>query len=219
MADPHPQYHKARKRLRSKKLFTITQLCAWLSVSAPTARRRLAAWETFTSYNKNGRYYTFADIPEFDEHGLWRWQGVFFSRHGNLVKTVVHLVNSSEAGYSGEQLEALLELKARSFLAPLRHRKELYREKIGGRFIWFAADPAQRRQQRDNRRKQDHTRAAALPSDAQAVLILAALIHSPACTPAQLARAVGAKGIVVTTEQVENLLRRHDLKKTAASPS
>ena len=50
--------------------------------------RRLRDMGYFTSYTHNGRYYTLADIPEFDEYGLWRYQEVGFSQHGTLRATV-----------------------------------------------------------------------------------------------------------------------------------
>ena len=48
---------QALKALRARKVLTIEQLASLLQSSRPTARRRLKAWNTLTSYNKNGRYY------------------------------------------------------------------------------------------------------------------------------------------------------------------
>ncbi|HKL58901.1 MAG TPA: hypothetical protein VJ863_03300 [Sphaerochaeta sp.] len=37
------------------------------------------------SYNHNGRFYTLAGIPQFDEHGLWGYKNIRFSRFGTLM--------------------------------------------------------------------------------------------------------------------------------------
>lgn len=73
MSDP-----TAVRSFSNMKIATISQLAKWLSCSIPTVRRRLKEWGAYTSYNHNGRYYTLPRTPDFDEHGLWRYQGVFF---------------------------------------------------------------------------------------------------------------------------------------------
>ena len=46
-----------------RKVVTIDVLSSLLSSSIKTARRRLTLWEAYTSYNKNGRFYTLPGIP------------------------------------------------------------------------------------------------------------------------------------------------------------
>ncbi len=76
------------KSFRSKKVLMVEELAGLLGASAVTARRRLKKWNTYTSINCNGRYYVLPEIPVFDEKGLWKYEIVFFSRHGNLRKTI-----------------------------------------------------------------------------------------------------------------------------------
>ena len=90
------------RSFKKQKVVTIDQLASWLSCSVVTARRRLKAWRAYTSYNRNGRYYTLPEIAQFDDIGLWRYQGAFFSKHGNLKQTLVHLV--THAAYSRPNL-------------------------------------------------------------------------------------------------------------------
>src|SRR3989304_1574185 len=51
-----------------------------------------------SSYTHTGRYYTLVSVPEFDADGLWRSQGIGFSRDGTLKATVQRLVETSDAG-------------------------------------------------------------------------------------------------------------------------
>lgn len=209
------------KLMNTTKIFTIDQLTQCLTVSIPTARRRLAAWNAHTSYSHNGRYYTLPHCPQFNENGLWEHMGVFFSKHGNLTRTLVHLLLNAPAGYSASELEQILHLPTRSFLAPFRHHPQLTREKSEGRYIWLAADPVTKAKQLASRLTMaNRQKLADLPSNAQAVAVLAELIRQPQMSPQELSLQLTVAGHMVTPEQIENLLIKHGLvKKTADSVS
>ncbi len=203
----------AIRSFRKEKIVTIVLLTTWLSCSIPTARRRLKAWKAYTSYNHNGRYYTLPEIAQFDANGLWRYRGVFFSKHGNLKQTLVYLVTRSMQGLSGSELGELLGLQPRSFLSHFRHHPALCREEIKGRWIWFAADPKIRDKQRRARLAQAVAPTPRMPSDMEAVMILVDLIHHPHSGLEQIARRLKPKGLDIDVEVIRQLLMHHDLLK------
>jgi len=205
---------------KKERIVTVALLVTWLSCSVPTARRRLKEWRAYTSYNHNGRYYTLPGIPAFDEHGLWRYRDVLFSKHGNLKQTVVHLITHSEHGLSSAELGELLGLQPRSFLSPFRTHPGLYREQLRGRWIWFAADPRVRKIQKQARLAQVAVQESRMPSDMEAVMILVDLINHPHSRLEGIAHRLKQKGLVVDVEAIRRLLGHHDLlKKTADLPS
>ena len=183
------------KKFKNKKVVTIVMLAAWLSCSIATARRRLKAWSAYTSYNHNGRYYTLPEIADFDKNGLWQYQGVFFSKHGNLKQTLAHLVTHSAQGSSGAELGELLGLQPRSFLSHFRDHPEMFREHVRGRWIWFAAEPKIREQQKQTRLAQAVAKAPRMPTDREAVMILVDLIKHPNSGLEQVARRLKTKGL------------------------
>jgi len=208
------------RSFKKEKVVTIVLLATWLSCSIPTARRRLKTWKAYTSYNHNGRYYTLPEIAKFDANGLWRYRGVFFSQHGNLKQTLVHLVTRSMQGLSSSELGELLGLQPRSFLSHFRHHPALCREGIKGRWIWFAANPKIRDNQRRARLAQAVTPAPRMPSDMEAVMILVDLIHHPNSGLEQIAHRLKPKGFDIDVEAIRQLLMHHDLlKKTVDFPS
>jgi hypothetical protein len=208
------------KAFKKERIMTIALLTTWLSCSIPTARRRLKEWRAYTSYNHNGRYYTLPGIPDFDAHGLWRYRGVFFSRHGNLKQTVVHLITRAEQGLSSSELGKLLGLQPRSFLSHFRDHPGLYREQLMGRWIWFAADPGVRKRQKQTRVAQVAVKESRMPSDVDAVMILVDLINHPDSRLERIAHRLKQKGLVVDVEAIRRLLVHHDvLKKTVDFPS
>lgn len=208
------------QKFKNRKIVTVVVLAAWLSCSIATARRRLKAWRAYTSYNHNGRYYTLPEVADFDYNGLWRYQGVFFSKHGNLKQTVIHLVTDSAQGLSGAELGKLLGLEPRSFLSHFRDHPALYRKHVMGRWIWFAADPGIREKQTRIRLAGVGPKEPRMPSDLEAVMILVDLIRHPNSGLEQIARRIKPAGFDVDVAAIRRLLVQHDLlKKTLDSPS
>ena len=197
------------RKLKCVKIFTVIELSGWLSCSVPTARRRLKAWNAHTSYNCNGRYYTLPEIPEFDANGLWRCREAFFSRHGNLKQTISHLVAASSAGLTAAELSEALGLEARSFLSHFRDGLELFRERRGRGYVWFAGDGAIRELQRSAR--QETTHDAAGLSDAEAVLLLVELVRGPHKSFVELAGALRSRIPRICPALIEEFLRSRQL--------
>lgn len=191
-----------------RKIITIDQLVDLLECSAVTARRRLKQWKAHTSINKNGRYYTLPRIPVFDENGLWRYQAVFFSRHGNLKQTIVALIEGSPKGLAAAEIAELVDLAPNSsFLSQLRDAPGVKREKHGGRFIYLSDQPDIHERQKERREE------IAFPTDAQAVAILVQLIKHPGIGVSELAGRVSDQGISVGPAAVQRFLQFHDLLK------
>ena len=205
---------KALKRFRAKKVMSLDELVRLLDSSKRTAQRQLKEWGTYTSYNQNGRYYVLRNVPRFDEHGLWKFKNVFFSKHGNLTETVTCVVDRSEAGLTASEIGEILGLPAHTFLSHLKDTADIDREKREGVYIYFSKGPAVCKKQKKERDRLVRSGALLeLPSDAEAVIILATLIKHPDDTVERLIRRVRRKGISVSIEQCRNLLISHDLLK------
>ena len=208
------------RAFKKQKVVTVVQLASWLSCSIVTARRRLKAWRAYTSYNRNGRYYTLPEIAQFDDIGLWRHQGTFFSKYGNLKQTLVHLVTHSVPGLSGAELGEILGLQPRSFLSHFRAHPAIYREHMMGRWIWFAADPGIREQQMQARLATGDAKQSRMPSDIEAVMLLVDLIGHPQRDVEQIARRLKSKDLNLGVTAIRQLLDYHGLlKKTVDTPT
>ena len=90
--------------------------------SRRTAFRKLKDLGARTSYSHRGSYYTVDALADFDEHGLWSFAGVRFSRAGTLIATAESFVNRAEAGHFVDELDNLLAVGTqnplRKLLAP-----------------------------------------------------------------------------------------------------
>ena len=205
------------ERFRRQKIATIEQLVKWLRCSAITVRRRLKKWQSFTSINQNGRYYSLPQIPVFDQNGLWRYQAVLFSKHGNLKQTIVALIADSTKGLSAVEIARFVDLAPNSsFISRFKNVPGVQREKHHGRFIYLSDRPEVHRLQK--RALASHRRASDLPTEAEAVRILVELIKHPGIGVEQLAARVSKQSQWVEPAAVRAFLELHDLvKKTSAT--
>ena len=208
---------RAVKAFRRRKILTLVEVAELIRSTVHTARRRLKEWRAHSSYNKNGRYYTLPDVPEFDANGLWRWRGVFFSRHGNLTETVIELICRSKAGLDAAEMRKLLGLDPRSFLSAFAGHPRLRREKTQGRFVYYCADSAICSKQRQRRLTMRKT--ARLPAEFEAIAILVEKIKHPVLSIEELSRRLRKKKLHIEPEMIRTLFAHHGLveKKTPHS--
>lgn len=199
-------------RFRRQKIATIEQLVKWLKCSVMTVRRRLKEWRSFTSINQNGRYYTLPQVSVFNPNGLWRYQRVLFSKHGNLKQTVVALITNSARGLSAVEIARLVDLAPNSsFISRMANVAGVQREKHQGRFVYLSERPEIYTLQKYA--LASGRQGAGVLSDQEAVMILVELLKHPGIGIEQLAARVSKQGQWVEPEAIRAFLELHDLVK------
>ncbi|RPJ52862.1 MAG: hypothetical protein EHM23_00310 [Acidobacteria bacterium] len=194
-----------------RPVLTKEQLLEACGCSPMTVWRLLSREGYFTSYNCNARYYTLVSIPEFDERGLWGYEGIRFSRWGSLPETLVGLVEHSTAGLTAHELAELLQVRnVRPALTQLADRQRLWREAETKPFVYLAAEPSQRDRQRQHR-AQAFRRSAPLPEPTRLVALLVEIVRHPDQTPRQWARRLARRDIPLRTEQIRAVLDHYQL--------
>ncbi len=160
------------------------------------------------------QYYTLADIPGFDQNGLWRYKGIFFSRYGNLKKTLKVLIDNSSAGLTVAEAGKIMGLSLNSFMAQPGNIQQLRREKINGIFVYFSSDEGSLFKQRKNREESiDQVKLMNLPTDAEGIIILVERIKNPQLSIEQLSVKLTQKGQKITAEVIQNFFGHHGLLK------
>lgn len=205
-------------QLEESKVFDIGDLTSLLTCSVPNARLKLKQWQAYTSYNQNGRYYTLPHVPQFNDNGLWHYKSIAFSRHGNLKKTVIHLVSASSAGLSGKQLGEILGLSPRSFLHHFRNYPGIHREKHDGVFIYFSAIDQVYKKQLQERKSIAGRSAIVTLADPEAILILVAIIREHGISAEEIAALPESKKSKIKLSTITGFMAYHGLlKKTPDS--
>lgn len=199
--------------LEKTKIFTIGDLSSILKCSIPSARVKLKQWQAYTSYNQNGRYYTLPQVPQFDRHGLWRYNNAAFSKHGNLKKTIVHLVTSAPAGLTGSQLGELLGLSPQSFMHHFRKYPGICREKHDGVYVYFSDETSINERQVEERCSIIPRAAVITISDPEAVMILVAIIRHHGISAEEILTLPEIRKSKIKLTAIQGFLNLHGLEK------
>lgn len=209
----------ARTAVKKETIFTLDRLVSILDCSSRTAQAKLKLWKAHTSYNQNGKYYTLPEIPHFDTHGLWRHKNVAFSRHGNLKKTIIHLVTTSVAGLTGRQLGELLGLSPQSFLHHFRKCPGICRKKHDGVYVYFADDASVFERQVQQKRTSIHLSCLVHITDPEAIMILVAIIKHHGISAEDILALPEIKKSKMKLTAIQGFLEYHGLVKKIPAPS
>src|SRR5437879_7666036 len=121
-----PALHKL---FRTRPVALLSDLRKALQTpSRTTVFRVLSSVGYLASYSHAGRYYTLKRIPQFDPRGLWHYRQIGFSSQRTLRATLVHLVETSPAGQTHEELQDVLLLRVHNTLRLLVRARELRSE-------------------------------------------------------------------------------------------
>ena len=207
--------------LRKRKAATMRHLQHQFQVSHMTVFRALKKVGYHTSYNYNAGYYTLADVPRFDDWGLWAYRDIHFSRVGTLLKTLEVLVTQAPAGLTVGELEERLQTPVANLLSRLVQQGRLQRQVLRGRHVVYLSPDAQRGRQQWEQRQQDLRTVAAklatgLPPGCPASVVIDVLrqmILRPDDGPERWARQLQAQGRQVTAGQVHQVRDHYALEK------
>lgn len=142
--------------------------------SRMTVFRRLREVGYLSSYTHAGRYYTLADIPEFDQQGLWFHRDIGFSRAGTLKQTAALQVEQTPQSRTHDELRNPLRVRVHNTLLGLVREGRIGRERVGSAYLYISADPQRAAKQVTERRELSGLLAEVLrvPTDEEVVEVL-----------------------------------------------
>jgi len=194
-----------------EKCVTIKDISQVLEYSSRSVQRLLKKLGYYSSFTHNGKWYTLEHIPEFDENGLWFYQGIGFSKWRNLTATILYLVENSVKGLTASELSSILSSSCPAILNKIHKTRKINRVKTSRGFVYISMNFATKERQLNNLDK-----AAILQhlSDSDKVIILAEHIRTPNRTCRELALQVKKKSrIDCSAEMIKSLFVRLGLEK------
>lgn len=215
MKEQLPPKEQLIKLFDQKKCWTISDLCQQLNYAAISVKRFLKQIGYYSSFTHNSKWYTLDWMPHFDKDGLWFYEGIGFSKHRSLKKTMLHFIEQSRQGLSAKQLADKLLSPGYAVLSHMHKSGMIDRLKTQSGFVYLSIDQDKRKQQ--IRRLQSLAAETSKPSalTAQAaVYVLTEFIKQPRASFAELSRAVAKKQVLATPQMIARLFEEHDLKKT-----
>lgn len=211
--------------LRQRKVAPYAELARQLEVSPKTVQRALRKVGAYASLNRNSAYVTLKTIPRFDGRGLWAYEELRFSRHGDLFHTIRTLVEQSASGCTLEELQRWLGTRVHNHLSLLLRRGNIQRFSLGRQAVYASADPVKHQQQEIARQP---SRAVGLPGPTDQnrpalppgmdpmdlIRLLVQMLHKPQASPAALAKSLRSRGLAIHAEGVREVMVFYGLKKT-----
>ena len=129
------------KLLRRRRVVALRDLCEAVGTqSRMTVFRRLREVGYRTSFTHRGQYYTLAELPEFDEWGLWFHGDIGFSQSGTLKETAAVQVEQASDGRTHGELSYLLRVRVHNPLLDLVHEGRIGREHYRGQHLYVSAN-------------------------------------------------------------------------------
>ncbi len=168
-----------------------------------------------SSYSHAGRFYTLLDIPRFDNYGLWHYEQVSFSKNGTLKATIRFLVKNARAGWTHRELKDLLRVRVQNALNDLIKNQWINRQRVDNVFVYISAKKETAMMQISKREELFEAIHKSPPLTNEVIIeVLLELIHSDNWHPKTISKHLQAKGVLVTKDNVEQVLTRYNLKKT-----
>jgi hypothetical protein len=193
-----------------KTVLSKSELLEEYGCSPMTLWRRLREAGYLTSYNYNSQYYTLATIPRFDDHGLWAYRDICFSKWGKLPETIVAVIERSPEGMTAQELADLLRVRnAKPLLTGLTVKQRLGRESLGRSFVYLAVEESRHDQQL--RRRIEQAAVRRLPEPQQVMALLIEMIRHPRWTPQQWARRLARSNIRLGTHDINAVMEHYHL--------
>jgi hypothetical protein len=187
--------------------------------------RDLARLQYLTSYSHAGRFYTLADIADFDERGLWFFRDIGFSRAGTLKQTVAIQVEDAPDGRTHAELRHVLRVRVHNTLLGLVREGRVAREPFAGRHLYVSADTERAARQMERRTEVVRvvTEALRTPTSEETMEILVEALRATPQVPeaALVAKRLAARGVRVEGRHVQQVFEAHGLQseKKTAPPS
>lgn len=184
-----------------------------------TAFRHLRDGPFVTSINCRGKYHASLVGMKFNRHGLCRRDGKVFSKHGNLLETVVELVSASDSGMTVSEINRLVYTNVDMQSQALFKKNLVSREKYGREYCYFSANPNKRDRQLTMRNTSANSNLNStfqwetFDSLLEIIRILVTLVKHPEFSPKSIALSLTRRGMGVTTEKVRAVFEKYDLAK------
>ena len=140
MRKPNPNLAQLKLEFHSKYILTMSEIKQILGTNVNmTAYRILSNFSYLSSYSHAGRYYTLPEIAQFDEHGIWEYSHVYFSKFRTLKESILHVLKQSKSGYSANELKKIFKISVHNTVLNLYNGKRIKRKQIGKEYVYFSA--------------------------------------------------------------------------------
>ena len=132
--------NELRELFKKNIVMDMDDLQKQTSSSRITVLRHLKEIGYITSYNKNAKYYTLLEIANFDETGIFNHKGILFFKNGGIRDLVIKEIESSEKGYTAEELNTKIGTRVSVQLHQFVRTNLITRRKYSSFYVYYSID-------------------------------------------------------------------------------
>lgn len=126
-----------------RKHFGCSHQCIW---------ENLTKLGYYSSFTHNSKYYTLADIPEFNDNDIWFHTDavigeVGFTNKKTASNLILCLINSSQTGLTARNLTDIMKIRICNQLNALVNKSKIQKLKLENKIYYFSIDENQFREQ------------------------------------------------------------------------
>jgi len=200
----------------------IDDLMKQTSSSRITVFRNLKEIGYTTSYNRNGKYYTLLEIAKFDGSGIFDHEGILFFRDGGIQELVIKEIDSSEKGYTAEELRNKIKTRVSNQLHQFVSNGLIIRKKYADFYVYYSIDDTTHQKQISNREKElkipSTKEDSEISSEKKTIRILLEIIQNPNTQPQEIGKILRQEGLKISDSFIQNIFEKYDIQKKG-SPS
>lgn len=192
------------------------------STSRMTVLRNLKEIGYITSYNHNGKYYALLEILNFNESGIFDYNGILFFRNGGIQKLVIKEIDSSEKGYMAEELSNKIRTRVSNQLHQFVKKGLINRRKYADFYVYYSIDEVIQQKQVTNREKElkltSTKEDSEISAEKKTIRILLEIIQNPNVEPNKIGKRLREEGLKISDSFIQDIFEKYDIQKKG-SPS
>lgn len=192
------------------------------STSRMTVLRNLKEIGYITSYNHNAKYYTLLENANFNDSGIFEHKGILFFREGGIQELAIKEIESSEKGYTAEELSNKIKTRVSNQLHKFVRKGLIIRRKYADFYVYYSIDEAIQQKQVTNREKElkipSTIEDSEISTEKKIIQILLKIIQNPNAEPQEIGKSLREDGLKISDNFIQNIFQKYDIKKKG-SPS
>lgn len=126
-----------KKLFQGQKVSTLSQLAKKIIGNERTVQRDLKQLNAISSFTHSGRYISLENIPRYDDHGIWFYKDIGFTKYETSLELIMELINSSKEGLTREEIQEITRIKIFQQIQTLLLRDQLHRVKVGNKYVYI----------------------------------------------------------------------------------
>lgn len=148
MKGQHTRLETIERIIRKNQIKSFETIVGKVDCSSITLRRDIKIIGGITSFTHRGKYITLADIPVFDENGIWFCEKVGFTKFKSSLDLIVSIINNTKAGITREEIEEILRIRISKQIQILLKQNRLHRVKLGAKYFYLSEELAKNKKRK-----------------------------------------------------------------------